>query len=133
QASGGEDLDLLLALLRRNTALPHELIKRETQAHGKIATDSLTDLLPNFDRQLAALTHRAPVAIGPFVVGGTEKLADPVAVRAMDLDAIEPRDLHVQGRLAKALHEISTVRLLHHERGLLVHDRRHAAARPAAV
>src|SRR5439155_23181477 len=28
QTSGGEDFELLLALLRRNAALPHELIKR---------------------------------------------------------------------------------------------------------
>ena len=51
----------------------------------------------------------------------------------MDLHPIEPGNLHVQGRLAKALHEIIDVRLLHHHRGLLVHDRRHAGGGPERV
>src|SRR5262249_54096990 len=123
QGSCREDFELLLGLCLRDARLAHEFIEGQANPDGEVLAHFSTNLLADFDRELATFAYRATVAVGPLVIGRAEKLADAITVRTMNLYAIEPGNLHIQGGHTKASHQIVDLHLLHHHGSLSVNYR----------
>ena len=91
EAAGGEDLQLLLGLVRRDPGIAHELVEGDANADGERIAHLGADRLADLEQNLAAVADGAAVAVGAVVEGGAQELAEQVAVGGMQLYPVAAR------------------------------------------
>ena len=123
QAGGGQNVEALLRQFGGHAGVADVLVEGESQPHRHGVTDAPADRLGRLDGEAAAIGHRPAVGVAPLVEGGADELHPQVAVRGVDLHAVDPRLMKVGGRLAVVAGQLLDVGPLQGDRRL-VHDRR---------